>query len=278
MEYIDKYQNEVQGEKVVQDFLSDMYAVGGTYNVGHGFYDVMRWGAFVHHFHDMRNILEAEQNGRCCYCMRRLSPDNKSVEHLVEKTFRPTDHWSDYMTPPTVLGQKICLESDFIRAGMATGYTKYPQSVAYQNMVLSCKGWMPDATSDSKTCNLKRQHQTIVPFVLVSTINQEFVYRKNGSAYWNNDPRITDPAIKVLNLNHNTLRMIRRIWFYAMDKGIDIPMVTDRSAFLYGLLDEQIDDLTRENSWTKMLLFLRDSYWNMLLEFDYFGTNRPHIV
>ncbi|MBQ0075469.1 MAG: hypothetical protein KBT34_14915 [Prevotella sp.] len=278
MEYIDKSINEVQGDGIVKDFLAEVHAVANTYDVGHGLYDVIRFGSFAHYFHDIRNILYSEQNGRCCYCMRRLADKNKSVEHLIEKTFRPTDKWQDYMTPSTILNRKVCLEREFIKANQANGYSKFPHSVAYQNMVLSCKGWMPDNYADSKTCNLKRQHHLVAPFVLVDTINHDFYYKRNGFAYWDNDPHVNDPAINILKLNHNTLRMIRRIWFYAKDNHIDILKVTDRQAFLYGMLDVQIYDFDKDNTWSKMLLFLRDNYWNMLLEFDYFGTNRPNLV
>ena len=155
MECIDKHFQESAGETIISDFLSNLYHTAGTYDVGFGLYDVLR-NRYPMHFHDLRNLLEKEQCGRCCYCMRRLAKANHSVEHLIEKTFRSTDRWEDYMIPATVLGQKTCLERDFVSANIPTGYLKFPHSVAYQNMVLSCKGWMPDATIEAKTCNLKR--------------------------------------------------------------------------------------------------------------------------
>lgn len=272
MEYIDKNINAAKGESIVCHFLAEVHNTFGSYSSPKGtLYDVFRFPCYNRYYNQMRAILCAEQNGRCCYCMRRLDDEDVTVEHLIVKTFKDGDRWSDYMSLNTVLSSKVCLESDFVDADQTIGYRKFPHTVAYQNMVLSCKGMFTDEETRARTCNIKRGHRELAPLVLKHTIHREVTYNKSGMAYWENDPMIEKPAINTLGLNNGLLKMIRRIWKYARDNRINLFSVNDRCSFLYEMLGDQVQQLESENEWRRLMVFEKESFWNAMLKYDYFG-------
>lgn len=270
MEYINKNILEKEGEIIIYDYLHRLKANGSNYPKD-------LYLAFNSDKDDngkmsrdkLIEVLLLEQDDYCCYCMRHLdSNDTITLEHLIlnkidEKAFQT------YFKRDTVLKNKVCFAANFI-SKEETQTPPYPHTVAYQNLVASCNGQIIPGSKNIYCCNLKRKSKNIEPIVLYDTINKEVTYHQNGRAVWEKE-QDEIPTLNKLGLNDAILRMIRRIWIYIKNEGIDLDHI-ERKTFLYDLLSKFSDkDFNDMNEFNMLFNFQKDLYWDLIKKYSYFG-------
>jgi hypothetical protein len=269
MEFIDKTKLKVDRENIISDFL-DEFNNNYHKNLYSKFKNPRR--------QEFINLLLEEQNNRCCYCMKNLDvqKDNISLEHLIPQSIVAKSEFDEYINSETVLNEEnVCLENDFIKSANPK-VPPFPHTVAYQNLVVSCSG--VDCPSKIKRekpthCNEFRGKKNITPIVLYKTINDDIEYRDNGFVLWKNETE-DFPTIEKLGLNDVTLKMIRHIWLYASDKGINLLNVTthEKDEFLYDLIaeiDSKEDDIL-------LSFFENEQRWDLLKHYDYFASYKQN--
>lgn len=272
MEHIDKSLKKQQGERIVTEFLNRFHDRTG------GYPDDM-YSAFSKEIDDAHNhvrfrqrlvdeVLMAEQNEHCCYCMRNLPKCGKvTIEHIMPNHAANKAELDEYRTKATELDGLP--HSDDFKSLEPIAYPPHPHSIAYQNLVLSCDGDFFKEKTKSVCCNLKRKHAFLPPFVLYPNIKQTFVYTIDGMAEWTEDPEPPESeknAMRVLGLNNFVLRMIRRIWFFCNDNHLD-PRRDKKEDIVNTMFPE-----TTEEEVNMLLNFKKDKYWNLLLEYDAFAA------
>lgn len=222
-------------------------------------------------------ILAEEQQGRCCYCMRKINgllPGDRSIEHVIVN--HPTDDndYNQYLGHGTSLDTSaITSSSSFIEK--QTPPPPYPHSVAYENMLLSCMGHCHVGLGTSSTCNNYRGHKFVKPLPLMPNINNEIKYRKDGFIYWTRENDDTNPAVEILGLNNEVLKLIRRIWYKLSSTGQNAA-TCNRQQIVYEILGEVLDEGETNVSAFLQLLFLfanNSWYWDLLQQFDYFNDS-----
>ena len=218
-------------------------------------------------------VLNPEQDGRCCYCMKRLSTClMPNVEHIMPNHAKDKKELDEYRTKPTAL-DGLPHSSDF-KSMAPVVYPPHPHPIAYQNLVLSCDGDLFNEKSKPVCCNLKRKHAFLPPFVLYQNITQTFKYMKDGTAEWTDDPEPPESrknVVKILGLNRSVLKMVRRIWFFCQDNAIDLN-ITPRDIVVNTMMGYLASPSISEREVNMLLNFKKDKYWELLFDYDAFAT------
>jgi hypothetical protein len=281
MRHIEKSQRQQQGEQIVTEFLDCFHHRTGAYP------DDM-YNAFSSEIDDAHGhitfrkrlkdeVLNPEQHGLCCYCMRKLSACSKvTIEHVIPNHAADKAEMDLYRKQPTAL-DPLPHPTEF----MLQPHTNppHPHSIAYQNLLLSCDGDLFRENTKSVCCNLKRNHTFLPPIVLLPDIEQKFIYNKRGWAEWTEDsepPESKNNAVKILGLNGSVLRMVRRIWFFCNDNQID-PRQEDKVFVVNTMVGYVATPDITEAEVNMLLNFKQDKYWGLLLEYDAFATIE-HVV
>lgn len=276
MKYIDKTLRRQAGEQIVTEFLDCFHKRKNAYP------DDM-YNAFTSEIDDahgsvkfrqrlMDEVLNPEQDGRCCYCMRKLSMCKKvTVEHIMPNHAVDKAELDTYRTRATEL-DGLPHPDDF-KANTPIVYPPHPHSIAYQNLALSCDGDFFKENAKPVCCNLKREHRFLPPLILYPDITQTFVYMVDGTAEWTENPEPPESrqnAIRVLNLNNSLLKMVRRIWFFCNDNGLD-PRKDEKSTVINTMTGYLASDDDAVRVTNMLMNFKNNKYWKLLLEYDAFA-------
>lgn len=280
MKYIDKKLHKAEGEQIVSEFLQCIHQRLGAYpeelykNFGQEIDDAH--GHVIFRARLQNEVLEPEQEGVCCYCLRKLDNCNhRTIEHLIRNHAESQEEMDSYRTRPTELDGLVW--SRVFTSDKNPIYPPYPHSVAYQNLVVSCDGDLFNENSKPVSCNLKRGKAFVPPFVLYEDIADRFVYYPDGTADWLDDPNGSigrKSVVSILGLNKPVLKMIRRIWFYIASHRINIAITSKED-----LVNEIYGNLVGPDfseSETKMLFnFKVEKYWNLFLQYEAFASINP---
>ncbi len=220
MKFIDKSLKKDEGEAIVTEFLNCFYKRKGAFP--NDVYNAFSSEIDDNHGHAkfrqrlVDEVLLPEQDGLCCYCLRRLEGcRTMTVEHIMPNHANDKAELDKYRIRPTVL-DSLPHTNDF-KVQIPNTTPPHPHSVAYQNLVVSCDGDLFNEKTKPVCCNLKRKHVFIHPFILYSNINNSLIYTLNGTAEWIDDPEPPESkknTLRILGLNISVLKMIRRICFF----------------------------------------------------------------
>ena len=277
MKFIDKTLKKQEGEQIITEFLDCFYRRKGAYPKD--MYNAICTEIDDAHNHikfrtRLESVLLAEQDGLCCYCMRKLSECHKiTIEHIIPNHAKDKAELDEYRTKKTELDE-LPHPKEFM-AQSPIVYPPHPHSIAYQNMILSCDG---DLFKENNVrpvcCNLKRAHRFLPPFVLYNDIAQRFNYTVDGMAEWVDDPEPPESkknAMRILGLNSFVLRMVRRIWFFCIDHRLN-PHADKKEVIVNTMMGYLKAQSTTESEVNMLLNFKKDKYWKLLLEYDAFAT------
>lgn len=277
MKYIDKTLKKQQGEQIVTEFLDCFHNRTKAYPND-------MYKAFCSEIDDAHNhvqfrqrlineVLIQEQDGLCCYCMRRLSECKKmTIEHVMPNHAVDKTELDKYRTRATEL-DGLPHSEDFKSLSPIT-YPPHPHSIAYQNLLLSCDGNLFNESPTPQCCNLKRKHTFLLPFVLYSNIIQTFIYTEDGMAEWQEDPEPPESrgnAMRILGLNKSILKMVRRICFFCTDNNLN-PHKEEKDFVINTMMGYLNLPSMNEEDINMLLNFKKDKYWKLLLEYDAFAT------
>jgi len=266
MRFIDKSILEKEAEDIVCYFLKELKKEGIAYPM-----DLYKaFGSakdtnknFLKEL--LTNLLFKEQQNYCCYCMCKLEKGEETIEHIIPNKVKNKAEFEKYLRPNTVLNsKKVCFAKEFIENKGRT-FPPYPHTIAYQNLAVSCNGKFSKSESTTH-CNLERGDKYIEPFILDNLLVEKIEYKPDGSVILENG----DAFIKILGLNENRLKMIRRIWLYAnkFDCKIMDYDNTQKTEFIYKLLAEIPDDEIE-----MLFNFNKESYWKIVVnKYNYFAS------
>lgn len=278
MKFIDKTLKKEEGEQIVTEFLDCFHKRTGAYPSD-------MFNAFSTEIDDaheharfrkrlVESVLMPEQNGLCCYCMRKLSECQKvTIEHIMPNHAKDKEELDEYRTRKTELDGLP--HPDEFRLQTPIAYPPHPHPIAYQNLILSCDGDLfKEKNARPVCCNLKREHRFLPPFVLYNDIMHRFNYTVDGMAEWLDDPEPPESrknAMRILGLNNYLLRMVRRIWFFCIDYNLN-PRVDRKDDIINTMLGYLASQNITEQETNMLLNFKKDKYWKLLLEYDAFAT------
>ena len=204
-------QNRKNGHAIVKKFLKKGWDNQSKRYINCCYSDLQSEGSMTH-------LLLREQGYVCCYCMRAISYKNHTtIEHVLPRKTKK----DDYNTITHYLNT----------AGFMKRYVKwteeppqyrvkvppFPHYCAYENLVASCDGSICDLKNpDCKyprslhnSCNNFRGNNEIIPMFFLKKINRVLTYERDGELTYSDK---YDNTIKALNLEYDTLKLMRRAW------------------------------------------------------------------
>lgn len=157
----------------------------------------------------------------------------------------------------------------------------FPHFCAYDNLVVSCDGSIPDVLHSEMSlpvklhlcCNNARGDIRIQPLFFVRRISKDIIYEKDGELTY--DESKYGETIRTLRLEHNTLKLMRRTWAYIVEytyyRVDDVCKAISNKTLRENILsDSHIP--TRDVSNLKT-----DLYWNTLYSYNWFyGYFKKH--
>lgn len=281
MKHIDKSLNASEGNQVTDNYLNAICTSNSgckTYDVK---YNTFRWHKGIRFVKQMADVLVKNQQGYCCYCMRRLFGNGDvTVEHILPQSEVDSGY---YQRISELQPSKIQLTSVF-NSTTNPQYPPYPHIVAYNNLVASCNGMFPKLNNEEvevsdkpHCCNKKRKEDKAFPIYYLANVDSLVRYSKEdgriyevqGTAY----QQETRDLILSAKLNWETLKDIRFIWAKMRNTDINaIKSCTDESSrkmFIYRLLKGDEFNGVRVELSKK---FEKEPYWKALMCYDWFHT------
>lgn len=194
MKHIDKKTHEHQALQLIDSFMRPRWvdANNAFTNISYDDLRDKQPGTALSYRQSLEDIICENQDGYCCYCMRRLGEnDMKTLEHLF--VFKQNGRTS---APP------------------------YPHDISYHNLVLSCDGKYPTGSKSrsSKTCNHHRKQNDLCPVFYDMALSAAVEYEPSGEIL----ARPTEPddvkekiaSIALATaLSYDALRAIRHLWY-----------------------------------------------------------------
>ncbi|GHT49793.1 hypothetical protein AGMMS49982_03920 [Bacteroidia bacterium] len=230
MQYIDKTKVEIKNQ--AYDLLSSF--IEGQWQEEDCRYVNLTYEDFRNDA--LRDLLLEEQHHYCCYCMKRILNKETTLEHIVPNKSDDTTLIDKYIPYGEIE------DSVFFWERKKTYSTKFvmppfPHILAYENLVASCNGHIPEG-GVGKHCNNARGNQDIIPLFYIEDIHKEIVYEPNGTIKCGAE---YFPTIKALNLEHATLQLFRRCWLNLPSKYTDRDV--EKASKDENLRNEIIDDM-----------------------------------
>lgn len=240
------------------------------------------------------NLLNNEQQGRCCYCMKRLNPSNVSIEHIIPRAFTVSKNaleYRQYVQDAPVLGDFVMLADDYkcqLDAGTLNIATEQRMNhlVGLANLLLAC----PEPKSEMNkehldwlgcNCNNARGKKYLLPIMLTPNVDTDIKYSVDGSFYFIDNKKYPESRSGVQfllhHLNTDSLKEVRHLWYKLSKTSLqDSTMLKtaelkDRIQFFKDAFET--DNFEKiEEKYKKYAAIGTDTdlYWRMLLAFDWF--------
>jgi hypothetical protein len=257
----------------VTNFINGQWFEDSNRYIGIGYTD----GAF--NTTQLKEYCLEEQENVCCYCSREIANNRHTeLEHIIPRSVATNEALQPYFNLSNILADNIVLQEDFRLSTERQITPPFPHHIAYQNIVASCNGITFKSSEDFTCCNRKREDDFIPPYNL---IQNNILYLNDGTIYSTIDTTyevqgIQYESIAHLNLNKQTLKNIRRIWFLLASSDVNINQLTqattieDYSEIFTLYLRANPRKVTSDNNLIDS--FENETSWKVLMHYKYFLT------
>lgn len=260
MQFIDKTQKSIEGHAIVSEFIHEQWIDDQYIN--------LTYEDFISGNSRFTNLLVEEQNGYCCYCMRKLSilreSKNVTLEHVIPQSAK---EFSGYEVYGELNPQNIFFW-DASRRNEQFTPPPFPHSMSYENLVASCNGTLVENGNEivkhHQCCNNRRENDPIIPIFFLQNAAEIINYASDGKIVCDEE---FDKTIRTLNLEHDMLCLMRKTWcsISKIHSINDITAAIDNSELRSDILDD-IDGLSTSQKQSLVL----DTYWKLLAQFEWF--------
>ena len=258
MEYIDKTNPDIKKEayRLLKEFIDGQWQrdISCYVNLTYKNFDKS----------NLRSLLLNEQKYFCCYCMRSISDTDTTLEHIIPNKEKETAVFDKYKLFGDI-NDNVFLWLDDMSSTQISQLPPFPHILAYENLVASCKGIIPEKSS-AQCCNIKRGEEEIIPVFYITNARNEFNYDVSGVIVC--DSKYYD-TIEVLGLEAPTLQRFRRCW-------LNLPSQYDASDVNDACIDEDlrhkiIDDMdySRISTSDRGTIF-NPTYWKAFAKYFWF--------
>ena len=275
MRFIDKAdtKNRVIGLTINRRILNSCW--NGT-RYANLYYDTVDKIELIHH-------LAAEQDGYCCYCMRRLHLQdeenhrkNVTIEHVIPHKIEQANWESDRVKYRkfTTLNDKnitVCPKGELPDPAVKFGMPPFPHFLSYDNLVASCDGQTLNEVAQEvphHCCNNKRGNIYVEPLYLHKDIASEISYDGRGHIQCPEQyvPYLDEGGV---NIMCHFLNDVRLFWKQIADSEYTAKQV-DEAEDNEDLRTNIIDDVFT-NDPTGHWLFLTDkNAWCIFSDYSWF--------
>ncbi|KAA6312637.1 hypothetical protein EZS27_036462 [termite gut metagenome] len=198
--------------------------------------------------------------------MRRIPAGKLTLEHVIPQNVK-NDNISEIEHYYKFVSSFDVIYMPKIESNKELEYPPYPHRIAYENLTASCDGSIYDGGEEyilHKCCNEKRENDKIIPLFFLPRIHYILKYEEDGRLTY---PEEYDKTIKSLNLDCDSLRVIRKVWARIRNNKITIPEV-ESAEMDFNQRKDIVVQLDLEQSEEKNIK--HDLYWKLLIQFKWF--------
>lgn len=267
MQFISKFKYRKKGHRIVKSFIRGQWDYDNKRYINLKYNELKREKRFKY-------LLLKEQQGFCCYCMRKIPLKDVTLEHVMPHHITNNKSQKDEIRYYSKFGRLkrkyvyYCPDANIpLSPQLCT--PPFPHCIAYENLVASCNGKVFEGGEKyllhkSKCCNNFRGNDKIIPLFFMPAVAEIIYYEIDGTLTYIEKYH---PTISSLNLMHPTLIFIRKVWAKIVINNISLSLVnkalTDNEA-----RTDIIDDIDIDKSERNTLK--ADVYWKLLIEFYWF--------
>lgn len=224
-------------------------------------------------------LLLNEQDGRCCYCMRKLDDRKLNVEHVVPRSAKGESGQREYeryaSNAPAIRDHVALVDNMPAIVGIndIDKIEKMPHAIAHSNLLASCNGVSGLEKDGVCCCNEARKNNYLLPLMLMEDGPERVRYSKMGIMYLTEEEASWETVID--KLNGDSLQQIRSVWYhlsttsYTVDDIEGMSNMKDRMTLFkeafaiddFELLDEELQKYAGIESIV---------YWDILMNYDWF--------
>lgn len=160
-------------------------------------------------------LLLEEQGSLCCYCMRRLNPEEEgtiNIEHIIPRSVQSGDEFDYYIQQASVLDEYVTASDRFEvhSRDEIDSLVKMPHMIALTNLLAACNG-KGDFSEKGCCCNSSRGNDRIFPIMLREDQICNVSFDCHGVFFIADQ----DDSLEgiVTDLNDDTLKEIRTVWY-----------------------------------------------------------------
>ena len=299
MKHIDKSKQEHDALSLIDDFLRARWIEDQQAYVNISYNDLRdkQTGKLVSYRDDLENIIYDNQEGYCCFCLRKIEGSGtKTLEHIIPDKFVGKEKRADEIRKyEQYVGYKLpFLTKDNVELSYLFREKKkretppYPHDISYHNLVLSCDGKYPTGSKarSSMTCNNYRKQKDYCPIFFDKVLTEAVEYEPSGEikvcSVATDEVRERVLGIVIAaDLSYGTLRAIRHLWYLlrhvpmndlkaVAESGEDVAVSTFIGQTVTG--DREEDENVRN-------VFNNIQIWQTFLEYswfkDYFAQKHP---
>lgn len=265
MQFISKFKYKKKGQQIVKNFISKQWNNDTQKYINLNFNELKRTKKF-------KFLLLKEQQGYCCYCMRKIRFNEVTIEHVMPHNLKKNicikDESKYYSKFGRLKMKNIYYCPDYkIDTKLKIRKKPFPHCIAHENLVLSCKGKVFDEGEKyvlHECCNNFRGNEKIIPIFFIPRAAEIILYEIDGNLTFFEKYEST---IKILNLRHKTLIFMRKIWAKMVINNIRFSQIT-KALTDKNIRTDIIDDIDINLSERKNLRI--DLYWKLLIEYNWF--------
>lgn len=222
------------------------------------------------------HILCDEANSLCCYCMRRLTPSEISVEHLIPENFTNLDEDLElqfyYSHSPYL--QKYVMEGGKYEELVCDGKIsidseeRMPHLIAHSNLYIACNKTI------GCSCNNGRGNRRILPIMAMEDVESWTYYTPEGMFQIKYPyPEVAVTVTNNLDINSTTLIKIRRLWYLFSRKNIYPTQgknysTEEKDTILRKTFDIDSDETLIPEDFIEFIV--KEDYWTLLLSYDWY--------
>lgn len=264
MRYINKTLRKTDGNSLIDEFLSSNWDSSNTrynmiqYKDNWNFRNTLR--------PNLKQLLLEEQMYLCCYCMRKLTDNNTTFEHVVPRSTDTQEILNKY-NHHDIISNNICLQSVFAESNVQLNTPPYPLEIAYENLTASCDRKFNNGSTTYPICNHQRKDKLIEPLFYIPTIENDISYYKEGTIECNETLK---NSILILNLNFESLKDIRKVWYHISIEDFTSIENANTEFKRQSILISNLMDLSPNVREKLIRNFKTEVFWNILMEYDWF--------
>lgn len=228
MLYINKDQKKKEGNNLTEEYLQNECRAADGHLSGIHYSDTAphshdSFSSLSNYKQRMVDVIMDNQSRYCCYCLRKINGAQiKTLEHIIPQSVTSANITTlNYYQRIPELSPTMVIPTDAFESQANQRRPPYPHEVSYNNMVASCDGTFPDILSSRGNpsgccCNNKRGNDKAFPIYYLSNVGKLVEYTKEGEIHavigtpWYQE---ADDLITNTNLNHDSLTLIRKMWF-----------------------------------------------------------------
>lgn len=222
MQFINKFKYKRKGHRIIKAFIKDKWNNDIQRYVNLNYNELKRIKAFKY-------LLLKEQQGFCCYCMRKIPFNEVTLEHVMphhledKKRKEEVKYYSKFGRLKR--GKIYYCPDKEIPISPKLHTPPYPHCIAHENLVASCQGKVFEGGEKyilHKCCNNFRGNDKIVPLFFIPRAAEIVRYEIDGTLTYFEKYEST---ISSLNLMHSTLIFMRKIWAKIVINNISLNQV-----------------------------------------------------